>query len=67
MPTEPQELKDALDRWDHAETFDEMVNMTPIVEAARRVMDLEKKGLLSGVCDVWPVCSNCAALLRFGE
>ncbi len=32
-------LQDALDRWDHARTFDEMVDMTPIVKAARRVAD----------------------------
>ena len=35
------ELTDALDLWDRAETFDDMVNMTPIVEAARRVADLQ--------------------------
>ncbi len=36
-------------------------------KAARQVVDLEKLDLLSGTCDVWPVCSNCSALGRFGE
>ena len=31
------DLQDALDQWDAAPTFDVMVDMTPIVEAARRV------------------------------
>lgn len=36
-PYSPTDLQDALDQWDRARTFDEMVDITPIVEAARRV------------------------------
>ncbi len=64
-------LEDAIRRrdlwWSGSNEQQRFDDLQTFAEAARRVMDLEKKGLLSGVCDVWPVCSNCAALLRFGE
>ena len=41
------DLQEDIDRWDRAKTFDEMVDMTLIVEAARRVANLDRNAAVS--------------------
>ena len=64
-------LEDALRRrdlwWSGSTEQQKFDDLNMFAGAARKVVDLEKLDLLSGTCDVWPVCSNCSALGRFGE